>query len=104
LIPLKDLPIEHKDPLALIIARDEMPVSDVKKIAKLFKDPSISAGTKDKLLYKSGPGLLETWSIHEQNKAERAKSVAPKPEPKAAAKPREASGAAPQEAEPEEFA
>ncbi|MBP1155788.1 MULTISPECIES: ParB/RepB/Spo0J family partition protein [unclassified Paenibacillus] len=78
LLPIKDLPIEHRDPLALIIARDELPVSDVKKIARLFKDKNISSGTKDKLLYKTGSGLLETWSVHEQNKAERAKPAAPK--------------------------
>ncbi|WP_282935828.1 ParB/RepB/Spo0J family partition protein [Paenibacillus sp. RC67] len=81
LLPLKDLPLEHRDSLALIIARDEMPVSDVKKIARLFKDKTISAGTKDKLLYKSGHELLETWSTFEQNKAERAKKSEPK-EPK----------------------
>lgn len=84
LLPLKDLPIEHRDPLALIAARDELPVSDVKKIAKLFKDKTISDSTKDKLLFKSGAGLIETWSTHEQNKAERAKP-APVAEPKAAA-------------------
>lgn len=78
LLPLKDLPIEHRDPLAMIIARDELPASDVKKIARLFKDKSISSGTKDKLLYKTGPGLLETWSVYEYNKAERAKPAAPK--------------------------
>ncbi|WP_169088402.1 ParB/RepB/Spo0J family partition protein [Paenibacillus sp. PL91] len=82
LLPLKDLPIEHRDPLALIVARDELPVSDVKKIAKLFKDKTISDSTKDKLLFKTGSGLIETWSTHEQNKAERAK---PAPEPKASA-------------------
>lgn len=73
LLPLKDLPIEHRDPLALIVARDELPVSDVRKIAKLFKDKTISAGTKDKLLFKTGSGLIETWSTYEQNRAERAK-------------------------------
>ncbi|GLX67965.1 ParB/RepB/Spo0J family partition protein [Paenibacillus glycanilyticus] len=78
LLPLKDLPMEHRDPLALIMARDEMPATDVKKIAKLFKDKDISASTKDKLLYKSGPGLLETWSIQQHNKAEKAKPVEPK--------------------------
>ncbi|MEX2415144.1 MAG: ParB/RepB/Spo0J family partition protein [Paenibacillaceae bacterium] len=78
LIPLKDLPLEHRDPLALIIARDELAVSDVKKIARLFKDNGISAGTKDKLLYKSGRDLVETWSVYEQNKAERAKPTEPK--------------------------
>jgi ParB family transcriptional regulator, chromosome partitioning protein len=78
LLPIKELPIEHRDPLALIIARDEMPVSDVKKIARLFKDKDVAAGTKDKLLYKSGPGLLETWSVYELNKAERAKPAPPK--------------------------
>ncbi|WP_036745654.1 ParB/RepB/Spo0J family partition protein [Paenibacillus sp. UNC451MF] len=81
LLPLKDLPLEHRDSLALIVARDEMPVSDVKKIARLFKDKTISANTKDKLLYKSGHELLETWSTFEQNKAERAKKSEPK-EPK----------------------
>ncbi|MGO4549342.1 ParB/RepB/Spo0J family partition protein [Paenibacillus sp. 2TAB23] len=81
LLPLKDLPMEHRDALALIAARDELPVSDVKKIAKLFKDKTISDSTKDKLLFKSGSGLIETWSTHEQNKAERAKPAA---EPKAA--------------------
>jgi ParB family chromosome partitioning protein len=79
LIPIKDLPMEHRDSLALIIARDELPVSDVKKIARLFKDKQISAGTKDKLLYKSGHELIETWSVFEQNKAERAKPAEPKP-------------------------
>ncbi|CAM4161886.1 ParB/RepB/Spo0J family partition protein [Paenibacillus alkaliterrae] len=84
LLPLKDLPIEHRDPLALIVARDELPVSDVKKIAKLFKDKTISDSTKDKLLFKTGSGLIETWSTHEQNKAERAKPAAePKPSAKA---------------------
>jgi ParB-like partition proteins len=78
LLPLKDLPVEHRDPLALIMARDEMPPSDVKKIAKLFKDKDISASTKDKLLYKSGPGLIETWSIQQHNKAEKAKPAEPK--------------------------
>jgi ParB family transcriptional regulator, chromosome partitioning protein len=78
LLPIKDLPIEHRDPLALIIAKDELPVSDVKKLARLFKDKDMSSGTKDKLLYKSGHELLQTWSVFEQNKAERAKSTAPK--------------------------
>ena len=54
-----------------------MPVSDTKKIARLFKDKTISAGTKDKLLYKTGWELLETWSVFEQNKAERAKPAEP---------------------------
>lgn len=72
LLPLKDLPMEHRDALALIAARDELPVSDVKKIAKLFKSPDISAGTKDKLLYKSGYELLQTWSTFEMNRKERA--------------------------------
>jgi len=79
LAPIKDLPMEHRDSLALIIARDELPVSDVKKIARLFKDKDISSGTKDKLLYKSGPDLIETWSIMEQNRKERAKAIEPKP-------------------------
>jgi ParB family chromosome partitioning protein len=78
LLPLKDLALEHRDPLAMIIARDELAVSDVKKIARLFKDNGISAGTKDKLLYKSGRDLVETWSVYEQNKAERAKPKEPK--------------------------
>jgi ParB family chromosome partitioning protein len=78
LLPIKELPMEHRDPLALIIAKDELPVSDVKKIAKLFKDKDISASTKDKLLYKSGRELLETWSTFEQNRAERAKPAEPK--------------------------
>jgi ParB family chromosome partitioning protein len=78
LMPIKDLPIEHRDPLALIIARDELPVSDVKRIARLFKDKDLSSGTKDKLLYKSGRELLETWFVFEQNKAERAKAAEPK--------------------------
>ncbi|GGG70964.1 ParB/RepB/Spo0J family partition protein [Paenibacillus radicis (ex Gao et al. 2016)] len=83
LLPLKDLPMEHRDPLALIMARDEMPVSDVKKIAKLFKDSEITPSTKDKLLYKSGPGLLETWYTIQHNKAEKAKQPAEaKPKPK----------------------
>jgi ParB family chromosome partitioning protein len=84
LLPLKDLPIEHRDPLALIVARDELPVSDVKKIAKLFKDKTITDSTKDKLLFKTGSGLIETWSTYEQNKAERSKPASePKPSAKA---------------------
>jgi ParB family transcriptional regulator, chromosome partitioning protein len=73
LLPLKDLAMEHRDPLALIIAKDGMPVSDAKKIASLFKDTSISSGTKDKLLFKSGPELIETWSVFRNNKLEREK-------------------------------
>lgn len=84
LMPLKDLPVEYRDPLALIMARDEMPVSDVKKIARLFKDSEISDAVKGKLLYKTGPGLLETWSVHQHNKAERTKAAEPKePSPRA---------------------
>ncbi|MCS7461577.1 ParB/RepB/Spo0J family partition protein [Paenibacillus doosanensis] len=90
LLPIKDLPLEHRDPLAKIIARDELPVSDVKKIARLFKDKSISSGTKDKLLYKSGPELIETWSVFEQNKAERTKPSQPKAAAAKKEKPEEA--------------
>ncbi len=79
LLPIKDLPMEFRDSLALLIARDELPVSDVKKIAKLFKDPAISAATKDKLLYKSGYELLQTWSTLEANRKERAKQAAEEP-------------------------
>jgi len=71
LIPLKDLPIEYRDTLALTTARDELPVSDVKKIAKLFKDKSISDSTKQKLLLKNGSGLIESWSVFEQNRKEK---------------------------------
>jgi ParB family chromosome partitioning protein len=80
LMPLKDLPMEYRDSLALIMASDEMPVSDVKRIARLFKDKEISEGTKGKLLFKSGPQLLETWSTFEHNKKERARSAEPKEE------------------------
>src|SRR5690606_22481298 len=71
LMPLKDLPMEYRDTLALTAARDELPVSDVKKIAKLFKDSSISDATKQKLLLKNGSGLIETWSVYEQNRKEK---------------------------------
>ena len=83
LLPIKELPLEHRNPLALIVARDELSVSDVKRIAKLFKDKDISDNTKNKLLYKSGRELVETWSVFEQNRAERAKSAA---EPKVVVK------------------
>lgn len=76
LLPLKDLPGEYRDSLALIMARDEMPVSDVKKIAKLFRDKDFPESTKGKLLYKTGPGLLETWSAYQQNKKENAAAAA----------------------------
>lgn len=76
LMPLKDLPMEHRDPLALIAARDELPVSDVKKIAKLFKDKTISDNTKEKLLLKTGSGLIETWSVYEQNRKDGARGAA----------------------------
>ncbi|MFF2479543.1 ParB/RepB/Spo0J family partition protein [Paenibacillus sp. NPDC058071] len=84
LLPLKDLPMEHRDPLALIVARDEMPVSDVKKIAKLFKDKELSASTKDKLLYKNGPALLETYFTIQHNRKEKEKEKAAEPKPKPA--------------------
>lgn len=83
LLPIKDLAIEHRDPLALIIARDEMPVSDVKKIAKMFKDKDISESTKGKLLYKSGHELVETWSVFQNNRAERSKPAPAKATTKA---------------------
>jgi ParB family chromosome partitioning protein len=78
LLPIKDLPLEHRNPLALIVARDELSVSDVKRVAKLFKDKDLSDSTKNKLLYKSGRELVETWSVFEQNRVERAKVAAPK--------------------------
>ncbi|WP_239616277.1 ParB/RepB/Spo0J family partition protein [Cohnella mopanensis] len=80
LMPLKDLSMEYRDSLALIMAQDEMSVPDVKRIAKLFKDKEISDSTKGKLLFKTGPQLLETWSSFEQTKKERAKSAEPKEE------------------------
>ncbi|MFF2886525.1 ParB/RepB/Spo0J family partition protein [Paenibacillus sp. NPDC057967] len=103
LMPLKDLPMEHRDPLALIAARDELPVSDVKKIAKLFKDKTISDNTKEKLLLKSGPGLIETWSVYEQNRKERARQQEePKPQkPAAPSSQSDASSAAPSVTPPE---
>ncbi|UUZ86191.1 ParB/RepB/Spo0J family partition protein [Paenibacillus sp. P26] len=100
LMPLKDLPIEHRDPLALIIARDEMPVSDVKKIARLFKAKDMSDSTKSKLLYKTGPGLLETWSVYEHNKAERAKTDEPKQKAAAKSSKREKAAQEPQAVTP----
>ncbi|MFC5404436.1 ParB/RepB/Spo0J family partition protein [Cohnella soli] len=75
LLPLKDLPMEYRDSLALTMAADEMPVTDVKRIAKLFKDKDISDATKGKLLFKTGPQLLETWATHEHNKKERARNA-----------------------------
>jgi ParB family chromosome partitioning protein len=48
-MPLKDLALEHRDPLALIVARDVIYVSDVKKIVSLFKDKEISDSTNGKL-------------------------------------------------------
>jgi ParB family chromosome partitioning protein len=80
LLPLKDLPMEYRDALALTFARDETPVTDIKRIAKLFKDESISAGVKSKLLYKSGYELLETWATFEHNRKERARQEALKAE------------------------
>lgn len=87
LMPLKDLPMEHRDPLALIAARDELPVSDVKKIAKMFKDKTISDSTKEKLLLKSGPGLIDTWSVYEQNRKERARKQEEQEDAPPASKP-----------------
>jgi len=81
LIPLKDLPMEYRDSLALIMAEDEMAVTDVKRIARLFKDKEISDATKGKLLFKTGYQLLETWSTYEHNRKERAKNALPKEEP-----------------------
>ncbi|QTH41847.1 ParB/RepB/Spo0J family partition protein [Cohnella sp. LGH] len=80
-IALKDLPMEYRDSLALIMAEDEMPVTDVKRIARLFKDKEISDATKGKLLFKTGYQLLETWSTYEHNRKERAKSAMPKEGP-----------------------
>ncbi|CAM3761493.1 ParB/RepB/Spo0J family partition protein [Cohnella lubricantis] len=80
LLPLKDLPMEYRDSLALTFARDETPVTDIKRIAKMFKDESISDGLKSKLLYKSGYELLETWSTFEHNRKERAKQEAQRAE------------------------
>lgn len=93
LLPLKDLAIEHRDPLALIIARDEMPVSDAKKLANLFKATDISDNTKGKLLLKTGRDLLETWYTYKQNKAEREKEIKPKAAAKADKPAAEAAGA-----------
>lgn len=74
-MPLKDLAMEHRDAIALIVARDELPVSDVKKIAKLFKDKDISDSTKGKLLFKTGFELIDTWSTFEHNRREREKAA-----------------------------
>lgn len=96
LMPLKDLPMEHRDSLALIMARDEMPVSDVKKIAKLFKDKDISDNTKSKLLFKSGYELLETWATFEHNRKERERAAKLRAEEEAAEAEEQALAAAKQ--------
>ncbi|MFD0671162.1 ParB/RepB/Spo0J family partition protein [Cohnella sp. GCM10027633] len=102
LMPLKDLPMEHRDSLALIMARDEMPVTDVKKIAKLFKDKDISDNTKSKLLFKSGYELLETWATFEHNRKEREKAAKQRAEEEAAEAEEAAEKAVKQPAAPAE--
>jgi len=86
-VPLKDLPMEYRDSLALIVAADEMPVADAKRIARLFKDKDISEATKGKLLLKTGHQLLDTWSTYEHNRKERARAAKAEEEPRAAAIP-----------------
>jgi len=98
LIPLKDLPMEYRDSLALIMASDEMAVTDVKRIARLFKDKEISDATKGKLLFKTGYQLLETWSTYEHNRKERAKSAEPIADPLAGALSEPATGERPETA------
>lgn len=93
LLPLKDLPMEYRDSLALTFARDETPVTDIKRIAKMFKDESVSDGLKSKLLYKSGYELLETWSTFEHNRKERAKQEAQRAEEAKLAAEKAAEGA-----------
>ncbi|MGG1517396.1 ParB/RepB/Spo0J family partition protein [Paenibacillus oryzisoli] len=88
LLPLKDVAIEFRDALALTAARDALSVPDVKKIAKMFKDKDISDSMKGKLLFKSGPELIETWSVMQSNRAERAKAAAEKAEKALAAQER----------------
>lgn len=77
LLPLKSVDIEYRDPLALIVARDKVAISEVKKIASIFKDTSIKPETKENLLSLSGSDLLSTWGVLEQEKEEMKKFTGP---------------------------
>lgn len=72
-LPLKDVPIEFRDPLAMIVARDQVTIQDVKRIATMFKDTKLKFDTKFDLLSQSGNQLVSAWSVYEQEKEESTK-------------------------------
>jgi len=72
-MPIKDVPIEFRDSLAMIIARDQLSVQDVKRVSTMFKDAEITTDTKIDLLSQSGNHLVRAWSVYEQEKEESKK-------------------------------
>ncbi len=60
-LPLKGLPVEFRDQVALKVARDEIPVDDVKKISALFSAKDISSTNKDAFLNYDKHKLIGIW-------------------------------------------
>ncbi|MCX7746905.1 MAG: ParB/RepB/Spo0J family partition protein [Clostridia bacterium] len=83
-LPLKDLPIEYKDRVALKVASEQIPVNDVKKIASLFSSKDISEANKESFLEYSSFKLIEIFKdydleLKKRREPESKKGIPAKP-------------------------
>ncbi|MDD3705408.1 MAG: ParB/RepB/Spo0J family partition protein [Clostridiaceae bacterium] len=64
-LPLKDLPVEYRDQLAMKVAVEAIPVEDAKRIAKLFSAKDINPQAKEIFLNYNNHKLIEVWDSYE---------------------------------------
>jgi len=74
-LPLKNVAVEYRDALAEKVAKEQASVNDVKKISELFLAEDISPQTKEFLITKSIPQLLNDWYDYQKSKNEDSKKV-----------------------------
>lgn len=75
LLPLKNLGVEYRDPLAFKVAAEQVPVKDVKRVAELFAAKDISTESKEILLQDAFPKLLNTWFEYSEEKKKKGLST-----------------------------
>lgn len=81
LLPLKALPIEYRDAIALKVAFEQVPVNDVKKISVLFSSEEIDPASKESLLNYDHYKLLQVYADYDAELQQRLKIENEKPKP-----------------------
>lgn len=74
-LPLKNLPIEYRDRVAIKVAREEITVGDVKKITNLFSNKSISDINKEAFLNYDKSKLIDIWADYNLEQKRKQKEA-----------------------------